>query len=170
MSAAIILDLPETNTDAPEAVKRIIGMMNRRQSAIRVGAECAGVWFRLRSVIRSQTELRGRISKLADLPLENDDNLEMLRERAAELGRIAAGWGETHELWRTEIAPKLPAASVPLGARIGPAIALQLEEIVCGYEDAAETLALAASEPFAQLVATELAASQSECGRQRDIG
>ena len=171
MSTATIFDLLETDADAPDSVKRIVRMMNRRQGAILVGVQCVSVWFRLGTVIRSQRELRRTMSRLSDLPLENDDRLdEMLRERAKGIGRLAAGWGEIDDMWCSEIAPKLSAISVPFGARIGPAIAHRLEEIVCGYEDVAETLALAASEPFAQLVATELATIQSECSRQPDVG
>ena len=171
MSTATIFDLLETDADAPDSVKRIVRMMNHRQGAILVGVQCVSVWFRLGTVIRSQRELRRTMSRLSDLPLENDDRLdEMLRERAKGIGRLAAGWGEIDDMWCSEIAPKLSAFSVPFGARIGPAIAHRLEEIVCGYEDVAETLALAASEPFAQLVATELATIQSECGRQPDVG
>ena len=165
MSTATIFDLLETDADAPDSVKRLVRMMNRRQGAIPVGVQCVSVWLRLGSVVRRQRVLRGRVSRLSDLPLENDDRVdEMLRERAKGIGRLAAGWGETHDMWCSEIAPNLSAISVPFGVRIGSAIAHRLEEIVCGYEDVAETLALAASEPFVQLVATELATIQSEYG------
>ena len=170
MSTAMILDSLESDGDALATVKRIVDMMSRRRTAFGVAAACVSIWFDLRATIRTQRQWRSLISKLADLPLEGDNDLAMLRERAKGMGTLAADWGETYESWSTDTAPKLVEASVPFGARIGATIGRQMEEIACMYEDVAETLALAASEPFARLVETELAANRPECGRQREVG
>ena len=170
MPTAMILELQEATTGAPQTVGRILDVAHARKGTIHVSAQCISAWLDLRGVLRSQRWLRTRMSVLAGRSLDDDEDLPALREQAQRLGRVAAEWEAAYEKWRTETAPGLLQVSVPLAGWAGPAIERQLEEIVCCYEDAAETLALAASGSFARLVETELATDRSDCGGPCEIG
>ena len=164
MPTAMILELQGATTGAPQMVGRILDVAHARKGSIQVSAQCISAWLDLRGVLGSQRLLRTRMSELAGCSLDDDEDLPALREQAQRLGRAAAEWETAYEKWRTETVPGLLQASVPLAGWAGPAIERQLEEIVCCYEDAAETLALAASGSFARLVEAELSTERSDGG------
>ena len=170
MPTAMILELQAATTGASQAVGRILDVAHARKGTIHVSAQCIGAWLGLRGVLRSQRWLRTRLSELAGRSLDDDEDIPALREQAQRLGRAAAEWEAAYDKWRTETAPGLLQASVPLAGWAGPAIERQLEEIVCCYEDAAETLALAASGSFTRLVEAELATDRSDRGGRCEVG
>ena len=170
MPTAMILDLLGATAGAPPTVRRILDVTHTRKSTLHVSAQCIRAWLDLRGVLRSQRWLRTRMSGLARLSLDDDEDVPALREQAQRLGSVAAEWEAAYEKWRTETAPALLRLSVPFAGWAGPTIERQLEEIVCCYEDAAETLALAASGSFARLVETEFVTDRTDRGGPCETG
>ena len=102
---------------------------------------------------------QGRIDKIRSLigrlEIENDSQREDLREIAVQLAGLAEVFAEMHSDWIEVISPRLRDTFPSLGL-LGPWIESPLEDLTCATEDAAETLALASSKPFVELVEKEL--------------
>ena len=84
--------------------------------------------------------------KLAALPIETDNDREAIREWAIDYGRMARSF---HDLHAELIEDGLPRTHEAL---------IVLEEIAVELEDIAESMALAGSKRFADLVEREIAA------------
>ena len=115
--------------------------------------------------------IRGKLVKLrmlvSSLTIENESDRAELREPAEWLGGCVDEWDSMHRKWVSEIVPRFPSY-IPLIDLFGSEIARQLDELACKAEDIGETLALAASGEFAQLVSQELDASGFASARRHE--
>ena len=91
----------------------------------------------------------------ANLPVETDEDRRIIRELAARLGETAKDLDVVYS--KCEEVGRRASSTVPLTAPVWRWTTGQMEDLLCSVEDTAETLALTASEPFAQLVRRELA-------------
>lgn len=104
----------------------------------------------LESCHREIEWIHGHISSLE---VGTASERESLRHIAGWLGSAASVLAELDREW-SRMSTRIPVGAItkPLGA----SITRRLGDLVCLAEDAAETAALGASEPFAQLVEREL--------------
>lgn len=152
MSAMMVAhpsDVSEGASTIAESTGRIV---SRCQQATSVALRCRILMHGNGKIGRQLNHLRGLISQLA---VENQDDRRKLIAPAKRLGESSRVWEEMHREWVSKIKPRLPGY-IPLIELFGTNIANQLEEHVGMTEDLAETLALAASEAFAELVRPEL--------------
>ena len=101
----------------------------------------------------------GRVAKIralaGTLEIENDHQREVVGEIAVQLGRVARMMTEMHTGWADRVPPRSHNA-LALSSFLGSRMDLLLEELAEAAEDIAETLALASSKPFAELVEHQL--------------
>lgn len=92
--------------------------------------------------------------RISSLEVGTASERESLRHIAGWLGSAASVLAEIDREW-SRVSTRIPAGAITKPLRAS--ITRRLGELVCLAEDAAETAALGASEPFAQLVERELA-------------
>ena len=124
----------------------------RYDAATNVFVLCIILMYGNRGIRKQLKDLRSLVSNLI---IEDGNDRARLLDPAKQLGKSSAQWEEMHQEWISKIMPRLPE-NIPLMKRLGAEIARQLEELAWMTEDIAETLALASSESFAQLVRQEL--------------
>ncbi len=156
MSVVMTAAHPEdVNAGASTVAETTREFVARCQAATNVFLLCFILW-------RGNRRIRGKLEKLrklvSSLTIEDEDERTKLREPARRLGKCVDELDVVHGKWVGEIVPRIPSC-IPLRGWFGPGVARQLEELACMTEDIAETLALAASGDFAQLVRQELDAS-----------
>ena len=101
-------------------------------------------------------DLLGELRKLVStLTIHDEDDRANLLNSAKELKKCVDALDKIHDLWKSEFVPRFWSFT-PLPSWLGTQIADELQDLACTSEDIAETLALAASAPFAQLVQQEL--------------
>ena len=164
MSAVMTADPRAVNAKASEMAESTKRIVVRCQDAsslyILFAILVCGNW----SVRRQLERLRRLVSSLN---VENEGDRSSLLQPAQRLGIAARQWDGMHQKWVGEIMPKIPS-QIPLIEKLAALIARQLEEITCTTEDLAETLALAASEEFARMVAEELATQSQAVPTKHD--
>ena len=114
-----------------------------RRSGTSSGESLASSVRSLRKALQFTQMIR---EKLAALPIETDNDREAIRKWAIDYGRIARNF---HDLQAELIEDGLPRTHEA---------SIVLEEIAVELEDIAESMALAGSKRFADLVEREIAA------------
>ena len=152
MSAVMTAHPSEVSTGASTIAKSTSRIVLRCQKATNVFVRCIVVMHGNWKIRRQLDDLRGLVSQLT---VEDHDDRRKLIEPAKRLGESSREWEEMHREWVSRIRPRLPGY-IPLLELFGTRIASQLEEHAGMTEDLAETLALAASGPFAERVRQEL--------------
>ena len=116
------------------------------------------LWYDVYDVRKLLGELRGVYRELEDLPnliselpIRDDEARAVLREWAARFGEFTAKWDKLHHQWVSQM-----KRSPFIRQAVASQLENQLEDLACMTENIAETLALAASEPFAQWVRDEI--------------
>ena len=153
MSAVMSADLAAVDAGVSTIVDSTRRIVFRCQAATSLLFLCVILVLGNRRIRRQLEDLRILISNLI---IGDDDDRVALRQPAEWLGKSAAQWDTLHDKWISEVVPRMP--QIPLLGALGSLIARQIEDLASRTEDLAETLALAASEPFAKLVEAELAA------------
>ena len=152
MSAVMTAHPSEVSAGASTIAESTRRIVLRCQKATNVFVRCIVVMHGNWKIRRQLDDLRGLVSQLT---IEDHDDRRKLIEPAKRLGESSREWEEMHREWVSRIRPRLPGY-IPLIELFGTKIASQLEEHAGMTEDLAETLALAASEPFAERVRQEL--------------
>lgn len=164
MSAVIAAHPSDVSKGASTIAESTRGIVSRCQKATSVFIRCVilihGNW----KIGRELDHLRGLISQLT---VEDHNDRRRLLDPAKRLGESSREWEKMHGEWVSRIRPQLPGY-IPLIDLFGTKIADQLEERAGVTEDLAETLALAASEPFAKLVRQELDAERVVSARRHE--
>ena len=139
-----------TATELFEQISALTEILNIRQSRDR--SQCSGTGSE-GSLAPSVQSLRKALQftqmmreKLATLPIETNHARTAIRASAADFGKMAHDFYELHEELIEDGLPRAHEASVVL------------EEIAAELEDIAESMALAGSKRFADLVNQEVAA------------
>ena len=159
MSAVMTAHPADVNAAASTVAETTRETVSRCQAATNVFVLCVIVWDGSRRIRGKLEKLRKLVSSLTiEDEDEDEDERAMLRAPAARLGKCVAQLDVVHRRWVSEIAPRIPSY-LPLRSWFESEIARQLEELACGAEDIAETLALDASGDFARLVREELDAT-----------
>ena len=155
MSAVMSADPAAVNAGVSTIVDSTRRMVFRCQAATNLFLLCL-ILVRGNRRIRKQLEdLRVVVSNLT---IKDDGDRSALRQPARWLGTSAVQWETLQHKWVSEIVPRFPVR-IPLINALGSLIGRQLEDLASRTEDLAETLALAASEPFAALVQEEIASN-----------
>ena len=111
-------------------------------------------WIVWRLIISTRRPLRTLCQATANLPVETDEDRELVRELAA---RVAETTRNLEEIYNScKDVGRSADYAVPFTAPVLRWTTGQLEDLLCTLEDTAETLALSASKPFAQLIRREL--------------
>ena len=161
--SAVTVDLAQldANTSRTDATaQRTRGILDRCQA---VTSACLWFVIVLAYVWRVRSALSWIRRQIAKLEIESQEHRTQVQAIATKLGRLAQRLEEAHQKCVTEVVPKLRniAPVLPFVSTLWALIGRLLEELACRAEDAAETLALAGSKPFAELVARELADAHS---------
>ena len=155
MSASITAHPADVNAGVSAVAETTREIVSRCQAATNDFLLCIILW-------RGNRRIRGKLEKLREvvssLTIDDENDRAKLREPAGWLGRCVEELDSMHGKWISQIVPRFPSY-IPLVSRLGPEIARQLDELACMAEDIAETLALAASGEFVQLVRQELDAA-----------
>ena len=114
-----------------------------RRSGTNAGESLASSVRSLRKALQFTRMVR---EKLAAFPIETNDDREAIRESAIDYGRMARNFHDLHAELIEDGLPRTHEASIVL------------EEIAVELEDIAESMALAGSKRFADLVEREIAA------------
>ena len=155
MSAAIIAHPADVNAGASTVAKATGEIVSRCQDATNVFRLCIILMAGNRRIRRKLKKLREIVSSLT---IEDENDRAKLREPANSLGKCVDELDTVHRKWVSQVVPRFPSY-IPLVGLFGSEIARQLNELACMTEDIAETLALAASGEFVQLVRQELDAA-----------
>ena len=164
MYASMTARPAEVNIGALAIAELTWQMVRRCHAATSIFVLCITILRYLSRIRGNMNDLRTMISSLT---FTDDDDRTLLRQPAQELGRVAVAWDATRDRWVTEIAPRLPG-NIPLMSRFSSMIEHRLEDLACMSEDAAETLALGASQPFADLVRQNLGSNHSASVRNSE--
>ena len=155
MSKAMTAHPADVNAGVSTVAETTREIVSRAQAATNVILLFIILWEGNRRIRAKLQKLRKLVSSLT---IEDDDERAKLLEPANWLRKCVDALDGMHAKWVSEVVPRIPSY-IPFKGWFGPEIACQLEELACMTEDIAETLALAASGDFAQLVRQELAAS-----------
>ena len=158
MSAVVADSTSDVGAGASTIADSTRKIVTQYQAATMLLIKCFIVIRGNKRIRRELGQLRGLISQLI---VEEPNDRRMLLYSAKRLGESSKGWENMHEEWVSMTKPRLPRY-IPLMDLFGTTIANQLEEHAEVTDDLAETLALAASEPFAELVKQELNTERAE--------
>ena len=159
MSAtAIAAAHPAPAEDVSTVALTIVRNTQRVVSKCHVTANVLYVCFTLLRGNRRIRDLLGELRQLVStLTVNDEDDRANLLNSAKELKKCVDALDKIHDLWTSEFVPRFWSFTPP-PSWLGTQIADELRDLACTSEDIAETLALAASAPFAQLVQQELEA------------
>ena len=155
MSASTTAHPADVNAGVSTVAETTRDIASRCQATTNDFLLCIILWRGSRRIRRKLEKLREVVSSLT---IDDENDRAKLREPASWLGGCVEELDSMHGKWVSQIVPRFPSY-IPLVSRFGPEIARQLDELACMAEEIAETLALAASREFVQLVRQELDAA-----------